>query len=66
MPKRWVRLEIDENLTRDQYADLAHAIWATAKVALPDGGFTLKHDGVNSNAQLNKRWVDLGKDIPWR
>lgn len=52
-------------MTRDQYADLAHAIWATAKVALPDGGFLLKHDGVNTNKELNIRWDDLGKGVPW-
>ena len=66
MTKRWIRLEIDDNMTRDQYADLAHAIWATAKVALPGGGFLLKHDGVNTNSELNKRWNDLGTGVPWR
>jgi len=64
--ERWVKLSFQDSLSDEAYADLAHVLWCAAKVALPAGGFTVTHDGVNTSRDLQARWVALGRDIPWQ
>ncbi|MDN5769291.1 MAG: hypothetical protein L0H24_00150 [Microlunatus sp.] len=69
MTKREVILEYDEDEEEPdptKYADLAHAVWMTAKVAMPSGGFTVHQGKLASHTALNQRWTNLGNQIPWR
>jgi len=58
-------ISLEADLALDAYADLAHAVWCSAKLALPEGGFSVKHDGINTSPELQARWETLARQVPW-
>jgi hypothetical protein len=63
---RTITLVIDDDMELGPYADLAHAIWSAAKVAMPAGGFNLYSDGRDTPGELTERWKAYGRDLPWK
>lgn len=66
MTKQTIKLVINAELDVEQYADLSHALWSVAQAALGGSGrFTMETDAEHTAEQLNARWRQLGRDVPW-
>ena len=65
MQGRTIKLTVQGDVSADQFADLAHAIWSTVQAALSDASrFTLEVEGA-TRQELNDRWAEHGREVPW-
>lgn len=60
---RYIRLTVDDNLSDDQYADLANAVWMLLRNT--HYNFYIEHDGKTSAAVLNDAWTQYGSNAVW-
>ncbi len=65
MAGRKITVHIDEALSPDDYADLAHAIWSVTYLTSAKSGFSIEVDDLASSEELQKRWEDVGAQYPW-
>jgi hypothetical protein len=60
---RNIRLAIKDDLTDDEYADLANTLWMVLRNTHYD--FQVEHDGKTPLDLLNGAWVKYGDDAAW-
>ncbi|BCJ63030.1 hypothetical protein [Polymorphospora rubra] len=65
MARRWIKLELPDDLPTSKYADIGHAIYFLARAGLPDGDFQLITDDIDSPETLNARYERHAQADPW-
>ena len=64
--KRTIVVSFDGDSSPHAYSDIACSIYFALRAAVPGRGFDLKHDGINSNEELNDEYEQRGEEDPWR
>ncbi|MFE7223528.1 hypothetical protein ACFU7D_01970 [Nocardioides sp. NPDC057577] len=60
---RYVKLTIQDDMTDDEYADLANTVWMVLRNTQYD--FHVEHDGRTPVGRLNASWAKYGDDAAW-